>query len=868
MSFSRHIWRYMCLTLLVSTLLCLSLSMTITFVSVNQRARKLRESELNDAAEFVRQAFITASHQLRDLSNDSTLYYFYNRYQDVLLGKSSDTDAYIDLKNYLLNIIQNQDTFQYLAMDMENSLIIRSKILLGWGSRSSVRSYIYSGSEKPPILSIIRSQVNCPSLSSSQLLSVYTGDAFSLHGVIDLEAIFKDALQNYVVFDDGNNLLFNGLQNIPAREISAFLSSEESQFQFAGQRYLVNACVADRVHVAQFYPNADAPFSPSSLCILAAVSIGAMLLAFLLLFVVRKQMNALILQLKPIPSDDLTEHIADALHRRRQAQSMSAWLSSMLMRACTFPMVLIFLTNALLCVGHLKKQSERFAYQRVSQQAEFVNRQYQRCKDFLWNFSMDYLIQEYMREGVYDKIVTFFQEYSATLWNKCSERDLLSSISIYDAEWNNIYETGSIAIPLTNEAQRHFRQNFNSIYTVRGDNHVFCYFAIRNTHETSESSHLLQKLGYVAIAVADPVDTLSHSLPDARFLEEGASFPTAHGVVFPIDFPSLDLRLTVYIPTQSDLMDNISPIWLSFIAIILALLCLQLPIIHAGTKRILDSLNILQDDLEEIRHTPVRSLVPYGQKTGIIEIDLLSDYVHSLIVSLDKKQEDLKNRELELLREQKARVDLQLMAIESQLSPHFLFNIFTSIRFLLEEHNTSDAIEMFKRTVRMFRATLYRGNPMTTLESELEHVLAYMHVQSLRYVNQLTLQIEPFEESILHCFSPQYVLQPLVENAIEHALPGRSSLTVTLRAEKSQGDLHLYVSDNGGKIDEAQLQKIAVLLNSQDFQSHCGLASIHRRLQLHFGQNYGLKLSINSNRGLTVEVFIPALDKCPDNERR
>ena len=259
----------------------------------------------------------------------------------------------------------------------------------------------------------------------------------------------------------------------------------------------------------------------------------------------------------------MAENIADALHRRRQAQSMSAWLSSMLMRACTFPMVLIFLTNALLCVGHLKKQSERFAYQRVSQQAEFVNRQYQRCKDFLWNFSMDYLIQEYMREGVYDKIVTFFQEYSATLWNKCSERDLLSSISIYDAEWNNIYETGSIAIPLTNEAQRHFRQNFNSIYTVRGDNHVFCYFAIRNTHETSESSHLLQKLGYVAIAVADPVDTLSHSLPDARFLEEGASFPTAHGVVFPIDFPSLDLRLTVYIPTQSDLMDNISPIWLS-----------------------------------------------------------------------------------------------------------------------------------------------------------------------------------------------------------------------------------------------------------------------------------------------------------------
>ena len=89
MSFSRHIWRYMCLTLLVSTLLCLSLSMTITFVSVNQRARKLRESELNDAAEFVRQAFITASHQLRDLSNDSTLYYFYNRYQDVLLGKAA-----------------------------------------------------------------------------------------------------------------------------------------------------------------------------------------------------------------------------------------------------------------------------------------------------------------------------------------------------------------------------------------------------------------------------------------------------------------------------------------------------------------------------------------------------------------------------------------------------------------------------------------------------------------------------------------------------------------------------------------------------------------------------------------------------------
>ena len=72
-------------------------------------------------------------------------------------------------------------------------------------------------------------------------------------------------------------------------------------------------------------------------------------------------------------------------------------------------------------------------------------------------------------------------------------------------------------------------------------------------------------------------------------------------------------------------------------------------------------------------------------KTGVLEIDFVVECFQSMTVALQKKQDELNRKQIELLNEQKRRVDLQLAAIESQLSPHFLFNIFTSIRFLLEE---------------------------------------------------------------------------------------------------------------------------------------------------------------------------------------
>jgi sensor histidine kinase YesM len=188
----------------------------------------------------------------------------------------------------------------------------------------------------------------------------------------------------------------------------------------------------------------------------------------------------------------------------------------------------------------------------------------------------------------------------------------------------------------------------------------------------------------------------------------------------------------------------------------------------------------------------------------------------------------------------------QLDALKMQLHPHFLFNTLNTISVLMEE-DVAAANEMLLRLSDLLRAALKNNETHeVTLEEELQFLEKYLQIEQARFQDRLKVRIDPAPET-LAAYLPNLLLQPLVENAIRHAVAPRATETlIEIRSQKQNGRLHLSVSDNGeGMIDQA------VPTNG------IGLRNTRARLEKLYGSNQDFRLETASGNGVHISITIP-----------
>ncbi len=193
-----------------------------------------------------------------------------------------------------------------------------------------------------------------------------------------------------------------------------------------------------------------------------------------------------------------------------------------------------------------------------------------------------------------------------------------------------------------------------------------------------------------------------------------------------------------------------------------------------------------------------------------------------------------------------------ITSLKRQINPHFVLNALSSIRYYQRENDLKKADSYITRLADLFSNIVYSSdNKRVLLSDELERIKNYVALESTRFEGKLNFDLQVAESVVANrLFLPPMLLQPLIENALEHGLKGVEKPKLSVRVELNSGILLITIQDNGLGIKEEVLRKL-------NTQKSVGLSNVMKRVEL-IRQLEGKELSIHlqNDNGLKIQLRI------------
>ena len=218
-----------------------------------------------------------------------------------------------------------------------------------------------------------------------------------------------------------------------------------------------------------------------------------------------------------------------------------------------------------------------------------------------------------------------------------------------------------------------------------------------------------------------------------------------------------------------------------------------------------------------------------------------------------------KIRELILrVREEEAEKNEQrLKVLYMQIGPHFLYNTLNSIKWLAVLNKQDTIRQMIESVMKIMNGVTYESaQDMITIEHELKLLDSYIYIQKVRFMGFDVYYDVP--EEILNYKIDRFILQPFVENSILHGIRdmqagGAIRIVIRLHDEKS---LQVDIYDNGKGIEKNE-----EINCSRERKDSIGIKNVRERIYLHYGNNYGVVVENNPDKGVHVKLSLPAIRK-------
>lgn len=212
------------------------------------------------------------------------------------------------------------------------------------------------------------------------------------------------------------------------------------------------------------------------------------------------------------------------------------------------------------------------------------------------------------------------------------------------------------------------------------------------------------------------------------------------------------------------------------------------------------------------------------------------------------------------LEEQRQKRKSELMALQAQINPHFLYNTLDSIIWMAEWGKNKEVVLMTSSLAKLLRQSISNQNEMVRIEDEVEYTRSYLTIQKMRYKDKLEYEIL-VEPEILKFKVAKLILQPLVENAIYHGIKYKEGKgKVQVEGFRRGEELILSVTDDGIGMTEEQLARIFEKRETDMRRNSVGVLNVHERIRLYYGKEYGLTFESVRNVGTKVEIHIPYLE--------
>lgn len=279
----------------------------------------------------------------------------------------------------------------------------------------------------------------------------------------------------------------------------------------------------------------------------------------------------------------------------------------------------------------------------------------------------------------------------------------------------------------------------------------------------------------------------------------------------------------------------------------------------------------------------VRSIIALHQsvdtrgRMAIVEDGGPKDEISELVVKFNEMvlqlneltEQNVNNR----LREQKLismKTKAELAMLQQQINPHFLYNTLEAINMRARQYGAEEVGTMVVSLAKLFRFSIDRGKEDDTvsLREEIDHVQNYILIQSIRFKDKFTTHWE-LESAALKSSVMRFILQPLVENAIQHGLNDYSSGgEINISAKYAGQALELTVADNGIGMTAEQLERVRQKLeNSDDAADHSeherhelgtgvGLRNVYMRLKLFYRDKVDFQIDSKEYEGTVITIRI------------
>lgn len=206
---------------------------------------------------------------------------------------------------------------------------------------------------------------------------------------------------------------------------------------------------------------------------------------------------------------------------------------------------------------------------------------------------------------------------------------------------------------------------------------------------------------------------------------------------------------------------------------------------------------------------------------------------------------------------EKQKKDLEMSALQYQISPHFLCNILASIKSLAFLESADTTAKMLSALSCVLRRTIGNAGLLIPISTELENIRDVLFIQNICHENNITYDIT-INSKAESCLVPNLILQPIVENAVFHAMDyDTKKVIIKISVEVENDIIILSVRDYGKGIKEENISKLLENKKGSTF-NNIGLDNVNQRIKLQFGEQYGLSIH-NVSPGIRIDIRIPML---------
>lgn len=247
---------------------------------------------------------------------------------------------------------------------------------------------------------------------------------------------------------------------------------------------------------------------------------------------------------------------------------------------------------------------------------------------------------------------------------------------------------------------------------------------------------------------------------------------------------------------------------------------------------------------------PLKQLENTIAQVGEGERHITEEFDYSEVGRIGQKFKEMVNTNLELsehlmavkLNEREA----ELLLLQSQINPHFLYNTLDSLYFVAIMHGDDQMAEMVEALSDNFKLALNNGNKYIKVADSVKWMQGYMKLQNMRYNNRFELFVDISRE-ILQRETITFIFQPFIENAMYHGLePKIGKGKISLRGWQEQNNMIFTIEDDGVGIDDMSR-----------LENGYGVRNVIERIKLNYGEKYGVIFESSPGKGTKVTIVVP-----------